>query len=115
MFEPGDLMDLFKFFQVVAENVTGEIRDSAALIITWSFRSISGQIDNGPIDDIDSEYYSGELLIDNTDDEVNLLTITLQQHNLKTKKLTCVTMMYRRYLSEYQELEKVMVCPITTT
>ena len=33
------------------------------------------QINNGPIDDIDSEHNSGELLINNTDDEVNLLTI----------------------------------------
>ncbi len=73
MFEPGDLLDLFKFFQVVAENGTKEIWDSAALTIASSFRSISEhytytlckdenqcmQIDNGPIKDVDSEYNSG--------------------------------------------------------
>ena len=34
------------------------------------------QIDDGPIDDIDSENNSGEFLIGDTDDQVNLLTIT---------------------------------------
>jgi hypothetical protein len=90
--EPGDLLDFFKFFRMVgvATNVTKEIRDSAALAITSSFQSISEpytytlykdenecmQIDDGPIDDIDAEHNSRELLIDNTDAEVNLLTIT---------------------------------------
>jgi hypothetical protein len=76
MFEPGDLLDLFKFFRVVVENGTEEIRDSSALTIASSFWSISEhytytlckdenqcmQIDDGPIKDFDSEYNSGELL-----------------------------------------------------
>ncbi len=90
MFELGDLLAIFKFFRVVAENGSKEIRDSAALAITLSFRSISEhytytlckdenecmQIDNKQIDDIYSEHNSGELPIDNNDDKVNLLTIT---------------------------------------
>ncbi len=84
MYEPGDLLDLFKFFRVVAENGTEEIWQ------TSSFRSISEhytytlckvenecmQIDDGPIEDIDSERNLGGLLVDNTNNEVNLLTIT---------------------------------------
>ena len=90
MFEPGDLLDLFKFFRAVAENGTKEIRDSVALAITSSFLSISEhytytlwkdendcmQKNNWPIDDIYSEHNSGELVTNNTYDEVNLLTIT---------------------------------------
>ena len=90
MFEPGDLLDVFKFFWVVAENETEEIREPAALAITSSFWSISEhytytlckvenecmQIDDTQIDDIDSEHKLGELSIDNTNKEVNLLTIT---------------------------------------
>jgi hypothetical protein len=90
MFEPRDLLVLFKFLQVVAENGIKEIQDSAALAITSSFGSISEhytytlckdenecmQIENGLNDDVDSKNISGELLINDTNDEVNLLTIT---------------------------------------
>jgi hypothetical protein len=48
MFEPGDLLDLFKFFQVVADNGTKGIQDSAALAITSSFWSISEHYDKSP-------------------------------------------------------------------
>ncbi len=72
------------------ENGTKEIWDSAALAITSSFWSICDyytytlckdenecmQIDYGPIDDADSKNNSGELLIGDTDEEVNKLTIT---------------------------------------
>jgi hypothetical protein len=85
MFEPVDLLDLFKFFQVVAGNRTKEIWGSASLAITSSFWSISEhytytlckdenecmQIDDEPVDDVDSENNSGELLIGDTNDKVN--------------------------------------------
>jgi hypothetical protein len=85
MFEPGDLLDLFEFFQVVAENGTEEIQDSAALTIASSFWRISEhytytlckdenqcmQKDDGPINVIDSVYNSGELLIGDANDQVN--------------------------------------------
>ena len=80
MFELGDLLAIFKFFRVVAENGSKEIRDSAALAITSSFGSISEhytytlckdeneimQTDDGSINDIDSKYNSRELLIEST-------------------------------------------------
>jgi hypothetical protein len=73
---------------VVAESVTKEILDSAALAITSSFWSICEhytytlykdendcmQLDDRSIDDVDSKINSGELLIGDTDDEVNLPT-----------------------------------------
>jgi hypothetical protein len=41
MFEPGDILDIFKFFRVTEVNRTEDVCKTAALVIISSFKCIS--------------------------------------------------------------------------
>jgi hypothetical protein len=90
MFEPGDILDIFKFFRVIEVNGTEDVCKAAALAITSSFECISEhytytlcmsedetvELEDEEINVNDVDTNSGELMEDGADDEVNLLTIT---------------------------------------
>jgi hypothetical protein len=90
MFEPGDILDIFKFFRVVEVNRTEDVCKTAELAIISSFEYISEhytytlcmsenktiELEDEEINVNDVNTNSGELMEDGADDEINLLTIT---------------------------------------
>jgi hypothetical protein len=89
MFEPGDILDIFKFFRVIKVNGTEDVCKTTALVITSSFECISEhytytlcmsenetvELEDEEINVNDVDTNSGELMEDGADDEVNILTM----------------------------------------
>jgi hypothetical protein len=90
IFEPGDILDIFKFFRIIEVSKKEDVCKTAALAITSSFECISEhytytlcmsknetvELEDEEINVHDVDTNSGELMEDGADDEVNLLTIT---------------------------------------
>jgi hypothetical protein len=90
MFEPGDILNIFKFFRFIEVNRKEDVCKTAALGITSSFECIGEhytytlcmsenetvEIEDEEINVYDVDTNSGEFMEDGADDVVNLLTIT---------------------------------------